>query len=117
MPISSRNSRRRQSSKVSSGCRLPPGNSHNPPRCASNGRCVINNLPSRKTKPAATSIEGRTGGNEGRLTDLRGDEPFLILRPSDFSVLASSADALVNESELFHFPRIEQVSAIEHNRM
>ena len=31
MPSSSRNSRARHCSKVSSGSRLPPGNSHSPP--------------------------------------------------------------------------------------
>ena len=35
MPNSSRNSRTRHASKVSFGSRLPPGNSHKPPRCAS----------------------------------------------------------------------------------
>src|SRR5437868_1130674 len=56
MPSSSRSSRTRQSSKLSFGSRLPPGNSQKPPRCTSSWRLVTRSLPSRKTSAAATSI-------------------------------------------------------------
>jgi len=68
MPSSSRNSRARQSSKLSPASRLPPGNSHNPPWCAAAGRCVMSSRPSRKTSAAATSTAGaQDAGTPGEL--------------------------------------------------
>src|SRR5262245_10128606 len=90
IPSSSASSRWRHCSKVSLGSRLPPGNSQRPPRCDWNGRCVISSLPPRKTRPAATSMLGR-------------DE------------FTSPPDALVDETQLFHFLRVEEIAAVEHN--
>ena len=55
IPSSSFSSRWRHRSMVSFASRLPPGNSHNPAKWLS-GRLVMSSFPSRKTRPAATSI-------------------------------------------------------------
>src|SRR5580765_6987520 len=68
--------------------------------------------PSRKTTPAATSIALRGSADEAGYP-----LPPPVARSVIRLAFASSPDALVNPSLPLHFPRIEQVSSIEQDRM
>src|SRR5258705_10820630 len=102
MPSSSISSRARHSWKLSVGSRLPPGNSHRPPRWASGNRLVIRRLPSRNTRPAATSMIA---------PDFDWDRGF------DKGLERLSPDAFINEAEALHFGGIKQIAPVKENRV
>src|SRR5207247_2518694 len=114
IPSSSFNSRRRQSSNVSPACRLPPGNSHNPPRCVPQGRCVRRRRPPRNTRPAATSI----GWGLGVLECWSDGSSILCITPLlPYPNAPSPSHTLIDESKLLHFLWIKKISSVEHDRM
>ncbi len=87
MPSSSFSSRRRQDSQRSPLCRLPPGNSQNPLKCAPALRRQIRIFPSRSTIPIAT------GTTEDRLRvgmRARYQSPAPPSRNADSSALAKT---------------------------
>src|SRR5258705_6122930 len=108
MPSSSISSRARHSWKLSVGSRLPPGNSHRPPRWASGNRLVIRSLPSRNTRPAATSMIA-PDFDWDRGFDKGFDERF------DKGLERISPDAFINEAEALHFGGIKQNAAVQEN--
>src|SRR6516164_2894687 len=85
----------------------------------------MSNLPSRKTRPAATSMELRIADCGLRIAGFSGwlsltEKPRTPSFPSDFGfqISASSpSDAFINEAQPFHFRRIEKIASVEHDRM
>src|SRR5260370_16805034 len=74
----------------------------------------------RKTRPAATSTELRMSSCECR-TGMEGVNSAswsFIIRNSEFAIPdLSPPDAFINKAQLFHLFHVEEISAIEHDRM
>src|SRR2546421_3486903 len=107
--------------KVSPPSRLPPGNSHNPPRWTPRDRWVMSNLPSRKSRAAATSMEDmavkssvmRASADHKAFRSTTGYGS----RVTQASCHGSPAHAFVNKSQPLHLGRIKQIAAIKKNRV